>query len=187
MHSFCGCLEKHTYMMLYRRAWCSCRKDDLDYILAYRCQHLLPPHHLRNIPTFDVCMLHTIEARDFACAQLGTVGPAGTGLRSKKSLRVVSAAWSYWCRSRDIKTEKTDLILTPSKSDDEISRVVAVGKAGILDSPDSLVRLVASACTAEQSVEKVGKRAILRSRPGAVLNLSELTLSPGAKVCDSQV
>jgi hypothetical protein len=47
------------------------------------------------------------------------------------------------------------------------------------------IGLVASMCAAEQMVQKVGRYAIVRSRPGAVLNLSELTLSPAAKLCDS--
>jgi hypothetical protein len=47
------------------------------------------------------------------------------------------------------------------------------------------VGLVASTRTAEQNVQKVRRCAITPSRPGTVLNLSELTLSPGAKLCDS--
>ena len=48
------------------------------------------------------------------------------------------------------------------------------------------IGLVASAGAAEQSVQKVGWCAIVRSRSGAVLNLSELTLSPDAKCSDSK-
>jgi hypothetical protein len=44
------------------------------------------------------------------------------------------------------------------------------------------IGLIASMRNTEQSVQKAGRCAIVCSRPGAVLNLSELILSPGAKL-----